>query len=250
MQPRVITSALRTFPYATDLADGPTHHLVAMNPALQHGTIFRFLHGDDHHLVTGEAPDLDALIDDVATIHRHRTFSGVLTSETILLTAVFGAFVALPPPVQDTLVEWILELLPLPGVFFLSLLARLHEALGALKLRGRDYDVLVLLVATWCILVLAVVLWRAAKRTASGPRAAARALRAKADALRAARRRRRPPPEPATDEQTLCAVCLERPREVVFSCDHFVVCQPCANAVAECPVCREPVTERRRIFPN
>ena len=46
----------------------------------------------------------------------------------------------------------------------------------------------------------------------------------------------------------LCAICLDAPREVVFNCDHYVLCGACAATVSECPVCRAPITERRRVF--
>ena len=53
MQHLADPSALRTFPFETELPDGPTHHLVALEETLNHGPIVRFLHGDDHHAVTG-----------------------------------------------------------------------------------------------------------------------------------------------------------------------------------------------------
>jgi len=243
MQHLADPSALRTFPFETDLPDGPTHHLVALEETLNHGPIVRFLHGDDHHAVTGARKDVDRVIDDVAEIHRHRHYDGVLGPETLALTALFGGFVALPPPLQDMLVEWALELLPLPGVWLLAALRYAHRALAALEPDGRDHDAALVLVALWCLLVAAVVLWRAARTLAAGPRAAAAALRAR-DARRRDDDRRRA----AGDDAALCAICLDAPREVVFNCDHYVLCGACAATVAECPVCRAPITERRRVF--
>jgi len=45
-----------------------------------------------------------------------------------------------------------------------------------------------------------------------------------------------------------CIVCLAAPRSVAFDCGHLCVCSNCAYNVDACPICREPVTERRRIF--
>lgn len=45
-----------------------------------------------------------------------------------------------------------------------------------------------------------------------------------------------------------CIVCLSRLREVAFGCGHLCVCTDCAHSVDACPVCRELVVERRRIF--
>ena len=45
-----------------------------------------------------------------------------------------------------------------------------------------------------------------------------------------------------------CVVCHERPLEVAFGCGHFCACDACARGLSKCPICRAPVTERRRIY--
>ena len=38
-----------------------------------------------------------------------------------------------------------------------------------------------------------------------------------------------------------CVVCLACPREVAFSCGHFMSCRACSGRLPTCPVCRKPV---------
>jgi len=46
-----------------------------------------------------------------------------------------------------------------------------------------------------------------------------------------------------------CVVCLDAPRAVLFMpCGHAVACAACSGAVADCPVCRQPVAQRVRAF--
>ena len=52
----------------------------------------------------------------------------------------------------------------------------------------------------------------------------------------------------ATTSTNECVVCHERPLEVAFSCGHFCACDACARGLSKCPICRAPVTDRRRIF--
>ena len=52
----------------------------------------------------------------------------------------------------------------------------------------------------------------------------------------------------ATTSTNECVVCHERPLEVAFGCGHFCVCDACARGLSKCPICRAPVTERRRIY--
>jgi hypothetical protein len=35
-----------------------------------------------------------------------------------------------------------------------------------------------------------------------------------------------------------CAICLEHPRTMVFSCGHFIACKKCMPQLLTCPVCR------------
>lgn len=42
-----------------------------------------------------------------------------------------------------------------------------------------------------------------------------------------------------------CAICLEGFKDTVFApCGHFYCCAPCAAAVRNCPICREPIASR------
>lgn len=47
----------------------------------------------------------------------------------------------------------------------------------------------------------------------------------------------------------LCKVCMDRERGVVFQpCGHFVTCWNCASLIADCPVCRRPITHKIRTY--
>ena len=54
----------------------------------------------------------------------------------------------------------------------------------------------------------------------------------------------------ATTSTNECVVCHERPLEVAFGCGHFCTCVQCGISakLSKCPICRAPVTDRRRIF--
>ncbi len=54
----------------------------------------------------------------------------------------------------------------------------------------------------------------------------------------------------ATTSTNECVVCHERPLEVAFGCGHFCTCVECGISakLSKCPICRAPVTERRRIY--
>lgn len=50
-----------------------------------------------------------------------------------------------------------------------------------------------------------------------------------------------------------CVVCLERNRNVIFSCNHVVCCNECAESLQSsstynCPVCRETIYSHRRVY--
>ena len=54
--------------------------------------------------------------------------------------------------------------------------------------------------------------------------------------------RRKPP----TGEAAECVVCLDAPTGVKLKpCGHLVLCEACSQRVDVCPVCREPIAERR-----
>ena len=51
------------------------------------------------------------------------------------------------------------------------------------------------------------------------------------------------------EDQTKCTICLDNGRQVCFlPCKHTVTCGECAEAVDTCPVCRQPIAEKMRIF--
>ena len=52
----------------------------------------------------------------------------------------------------------------------------------------------------------------------------------------------------ATTTTSECVVCQAAPLQIALSCGHFCACDACARGLSKCPICRAPVTERRRIY--
>ncbi|KAL0274237.1 UNVERIFIED_CONTAM: hypothetical protein PYX00_006711 [Menopon gallinae] len=48
-------------------------------------------------------------------------------------------------------------------------------------------------------------------------------------------------------EQTMCPVCLDRLRNMIFLCGHGT-CQMCGDRMCECPICRKPVEKRILLY--
>lgn len=58
------------------------------------------------------------------------------------------------------------------------------------------------------------------------------------------------PPASSSSTNTIeCVACLSAPREVFYGCGHVAVCRECdKKPITICPMCRVPVTERRRAY--
>eukprot|EP01087_Luapelamoeba_hula_P019343 TRINITY_DN6391_c0_g1_i1.p1 TRINITY_DN6391_c0_g1~~TRINITY_DN6391_c0_g1_i1.p1 ORF type:complete len:548 (+),score=115.48 TRINITY_DN6391_c0_g1_i1:11-1654(+) len=57
------------------------------------------------------------------------------------------------------------------------------------------------------------------------------------------------PATPAAIPDMECVVCLDARRDtLLMPCRHFVLCAECGDTVASCPMCRETVTARMKIF--
>ena len=52
----------------------------------------------------------------------------------------------------------------------------------------------------------------------------------------------------ATTPTSECVVCQAAPLQIALGCGHFCACDACARGLSKCPICRAPVTERRRIY--
>ena len=52
----------------------------------------------------------------------------------------------------------------------------------------------------------------------------------------------------ATATTSECVVCQAAPPQIALGCGHFCACDACARGLSKCPICRAPVTERRRIY--
>ncbi|CAG9462886.1 unnamed protein product [Pedinophyceae sp. YPF-701] len=53
--------------------------------------------------------------------------------------------------------------------------------------------------------------------------------------------------EQEQQEASKCAVCWAAQRAVALNCGH-VMCASCADKVGSCPLCREPITSRQRVY--
>ncbi|XP_066919904.1 E3 ubiquitin-protein ligase MIB2-like [Clytia hemisphaerica] len=54
---------------------------------------------------------------------------------------------------------------------------------------------------------------------------------------------------PEEDENQLCIICFERPRNNVFQCGH-TCCKVCSYAIDECHICRQTIKQRIFIYDN
>uniref|UniRef100_A0A803TMT8 RING-type domain-containing protein n=1 Tax=Anolis carolinensis TaxID=28377 RepID=A0A803TMT8_ANOCA len=55
-----------------------------------------------------------------------------------------------------------------------------------------------------------------------------------------------PPPE---EQHCECVVCMEQQAQVIFlNCGHVCCCQICSDALSTCPLCRQDIVHRIRIF--
>ncbi|MED6223963.1 E3 ubiquitin-protein ligase rglg4 [Stylosanthes scabra] len=52
---------------------------------------------------------------------------------------------------------------------------------------------------------------------------------------------------PADDRQLACPVCLTNAKELAFGCGHMT-CRDCASRLSNCPICRERIASRLRVF--
>ncbi len=55
------------------------------------------------------------------------------------------------------------------------------------------------------------------------------------------------------EEEQMCVICLDKARAVTFvPCGHLCCCEACggdsASGLVSCPVCRQSITARQRVF--
>ncbi|XVE74242.1 hypothetical protein DITRI_Ditri12bG0001300 [Diplodiscus trichospermus] len=55
-------------------------------------------------------------------------------------------------------------------------------------------------------------------------------------------------PSPALDDRTqACPICLTSAKDLAFGCGHMT-CRECGSRVSNCPICRQRITDRLRLF--
>lgn len=55
------------------------------------------------------------------------------------------------------------------------------------------------------------------------------------------------PVEPAASVEQVCPICLTNPKDMAFGCGH-TTCKECGVTISSCPLCREPITTRLRLY--
>ncbi|KAG8640788.1 E3 ubiquitin-protein ligase RGLG3 isoform X2 [Manihot esculenta] len=53
--------------------------------------------------------------------------------------------------------------------------------------------------------------------------------------------------EPTAPVEPVCPICLTNPKDMAFGCGHMT-CKDCAATISTCPLCREPITTRLRLY--
>ncbi|XP_039012255.1 E3 ubiquitin-protein ligase RGLG4-like isoform X2 [Hibiscus syriacus] len=54
-------------------------------------------------------------------------------------------------------------------------------------------------------------------------------------------------PAVASDDQSACPICLTNTKDLAFNCGHMT-CRECGQRVSNCPICRQRITNRLRLF--
>ncbi|KAL4324551.1 hypothetical protein GQ457_11G011930 [Hibiscus cannabinus] len=54
-------------------------------------------------------------------------------------------------------------------------------------------------------------------------------------------------PAVASDDQSACPICLTNTKDLAFNCGH-TTCRECGQRVSNCPICRQKITNRLRLF--
>lgn len=49
------------------------------------------------------------------------------------------------------------------------------------------------------------------------------------------------------EDANMCAICLEKPRNVAFMCGHGT-CAECSSSLEVCPMCRKPIDKKITLF--
>jgi len=58
-----------------------------------------------------------------------------------------------------------------------------------------------------------------------------------------------PPPPPPDCGTACCICCVERPRSRVFEpCMHVCACDACSALLDACPICKQEILARRRVY--
>ncbi|KAF5175891.1 E3 ubiquitin-protein ligase rglg3 [Thalictrum thalictroides] len=53
--------------------------------------------------------------------------------------------------------------------------------------------------------------------------------------------------EDRTPVEQVCPICLTNPKDMAFGCGHLT-CKECGITMSNCPLCREPITTRLRLY--
>ncbi|CAK7354810.1 unnamed protein product [Dovyalis caffra] len=55
------------------------------------------------------------------------------------------------------------------------------------------------------------------------------------------------PAQPTAPVEQVCPICLTNPKDLAFGCGH-TTCRDCGASISTCPICRQPIPTRLRLF--
>ncbi|KAK4393748.1 E3 ubiquitin-protein ligase RGLG3 [Sesamum angolense] len=55
------------------------------------------------------------------------------------------------------------------------------------------------------------------------------------------------PAESGPSAEQACPICLTNPKDMAFGCGHLT-CKDCGVSISSCPLCRQPITTRLRLY--
>ncbi|KAK9950145.1 hypothetical protein M0R45_005647 [Rubus argutus] len=55
------------------------------------------------------------------------------------------------------------------------------------------------------------------------------------------------PVQPTAPVEPVCPICLTNPKDMAFGCGH-TTCKDCGISLSSCPLCREPISSRLRLY--
>lgn len=53
----------------------------------------------------------------------------------------------------------------------------------------------------------------------------------------------------SADTDANCVICMDKPRAIAFiPCGHVSTCESCSSALSQCPLCRQNITTKQKLY--